>query len=197
MPIIRPLVLLNQTDQNTFTLRHTYHFGNEFLVAPMIAPNANARQVYLPAGNWIDFWNNTTHPGGQNFNWTNTNQSQFPLFVREGAIVPMLLNEADSLNDANYINNGAIKTRDNGLLFLIYPGGHSGFTVYDGTNVQCAAGAGGTRITLASTARAIELQVLGGTPAAVERDGAALPQFTSAAAFDAAERAGAQTRKPG
>jgi alpha-D-xyloside xylohydrolase len=74
LPIIRPLVLLHQTDGNTFGIKHTYHFGNEFLVAPMIRPNANARQVYLPAGNWVDFWTNARHTGGQTITWTNTQQ---------------------------------------------------------------------------------------------------------------------------
>jgi len=46
--IIRPLVLMNQSDANTFGLKNTYHFGNEFLVAPMITPNSTSRQVYCP-----------------------------------------------------------------------------------------------------------------------------------------------------
>ena len=197
LPIIRPLVLLNQTDANTFGLRQTYHLGNEFLAAPMITPNSNARQVYLPAGNWIDFWTNATHVGGQTINWTNANQSQFPLFAREGAIVPMLLNEPETLCDANYVNNPAVKTADNGLLFLIYPGGTSGFVVHDGTNIQCQAGPANTVVTLSSGPRRIELQVLGDEPASVTRNGAALTKFATPEEFDAADagwRADAQTR---
>src|SRR5205809_416655 len=57
IPIIRPLVLLHQTDPKTFGIAHTYFFGNEFLVAP-ITTNATTRQVYLPAGQWIEFWTN-------------------------------------------------------------------------------------------------------------------------------------------
>jgi alpha-D-xyloside xylohydrolase len=196
LPIIRPLVLLNQTDANTFSLRHTYQFGNEFLAAPMITPNANARQVYLPAGEWIDFWSNEKHAGGQNVDWTNANQSQFPLFVRQGAVIPMLLSETDSLCDANYVNNAAVKTWDNDLMFLVFPGGQSGFTVYDGTDVQCRADATGIVITVSSAARRLQFQVLG-TASAVKRDGAALPQFQTAADFDAAGagwRADAQAR---
>src|SRR5579862_5226952 len=37
VPIIRPLVLLYQTDPNVYGVQHTYQFGNEFLVAPMNA----------------------------------------------------------------------------------------------------------------------------------------------------------------
>jgi alpha-D-xyloside xylohydrolase len=197
LPIIRPLVLLNQTDPNTFSLEHTYHFGNEFLAAPMITPDSITRQVYLPGGNWIDFWSHVKHAGGQSVSWTNANQSQFPLFVREGAVIPMLLMEPDSLCDANYANNAAVKTRDNDLLFLIFPGGNSGFTVYDGTDVQCRTEGGGIVITVSSSARRLQLQVLADAPAAVKRDGVTLPQLASAADFEMAGtgwRADPQTR---
>ena len=59
LPIIRPLVLLNQADANTYAVQHAYCFGNEFLVAPMLEPNATQRDLYLPAGNWLDFWTST------------------------------------------------------------------------------------------------------------------------------------------
>lgn len=185
LPIIRPLVLLDQSDPNTFNIGHTYHFGNEFLVAPMITPNANSRQIYLPAGNWIDFWSNVRHAGGQNIQWNNLDQAQFPLFVRDGAVIPMLLNDADSLCDANYINNASVKARGDGLLFLIFPAGSSGFTVYDGTTAQCTHTGAGTTLTLSSAARSIQLQVFTSTPATVTWDGAALTMFTSQAQFSA------------
>jgi alpha-D-xyloside xylohydrolase len=186
LPIIRPLVLLNQTDANTFNVGHTYHFGNEFLAAPMITPNANTRQVYLPAGSWIDFWSNARHTGGQIIQWNNTDQSKFPLFVRDGAVIPMLLNDTDSLCDANYINNAAVKAWDNGLLFLIFPAGSSGFVVYDGTDLQCTSTVAGTTVRLDSIARSIQLQVLIATPAQVSRDGTSLSRFTSQAQFTSA-----------
>jgi alpha-D-xyloside xylohydrolase len=185
LPIIRPLVLLNQTDSNTFSLQHTYLFGNEFLVAPMITPNATARLVYLPAGNWIDFWTNERHVGGKNLNWTNNQQAQMPLFVRDGAIVPTLLTEPQTLCDANYVNNPNLKTPDNGLLFLIYPAGRSKFSVHDGTEIRCDEGGRHLTITLSSVARTVVLQLLGDEPAAVMRDGAALTKLTTPAQFDA------------
>jgi alpha-D-xyloside xylohydrolase len=197
LPIIRPLVLLNQTDGNTFSLQHTYLFGNEFLVAPMITPNSAARQVYLPAGNWLDFWTNQPHTGGQNITWTNNQQAQMPLFVREGAIIPMLLTEVQTLCDANYVNNPNIRTPDNGLQFLIYPGRASQFTVYDGTDILCEADGRHLTVTLSSIARPVMLQLLADEPATVARDGTALAKLTTPSQFDAADtgwRTDAQAR---
>ena len=186
IPIIRPLVLLNQTDANTFSLQHTYLFGNELLVAPMITPDANARQVYLPAGTWLDFWSNQRHAGEQNINWTNNQQTQMPLFVRQGAIIPMLLTDVQTLCDANYVNNPNIKTPDTGLQFWIYPDQKSQFMVFDGTDIQCEAAQGNLRVTLSSVARPVLLRILAKQPAAVTRDGAAIPNLATAAEFDAA-----------
>jgi len=47
LPIIRPLVLLHPDDLRTYPIRHTYFFGNEFLVAPVIKP---LRQERRPGG---------------------------------------------------------------------------------------------------------------------------------------------------
>jgi alpha-D-xyloside xylohydrolase len=180
LPIIRPLVLMHQSDPNTFSIQHTYQFGNEFLVAPMATPNTNSRQLHLPAGTWLDFWTNQAQLGGQEITWTDTDQSHFPLFVAQGAVIPMLLGDPVTLCDANYTNNPAIKTPSDGLLFLIYPGGQSGFTMFDGTELKCAADAAGVTLTLNSSARPIELHILAAEPAAITRDGIATPKVTAA-----------------
>ncbi|MDX6296034.1 MAG: alpha-D-xyloside xylohydrolase, partial [Kribbellaceae bacterium] len=176
LPIIRPLVLLNQTDPNTFTVKHTYCFGNEFLVAPMLTPNATTRNVYLPDGKWLDFWTNAQHSGGQTITWTNTNQAQMPLFVRQGAIVPMLLSDLRTLCDANYVNDPQVSTMDEGLLIRLYPGGASDFTVFDGTQVSCQGTAAAGTITVSSTPRRIALRVVANEPGTVLRDRTVVPR---------------------
>jgi alpha-D-xyloside xylohydrolase len=187
LPIIRPLVLLHQTDANTFGLQHIYQFGNEFLVAPIIQPNSTTRDVYLPDGNWVDFWTNEHFAGGKNIAWKNPQQAQMPLFVRDGSIVPMLLNDVDTLCDSNYVANANVKTPDRGLLFLIFPGAASQFTVYDGTVVQCSPDAASVNVTISSLPRPVMTQIHIGEPKNVLRDGAALPRFTVPDQFQAVD----------
>src|SRR4030095_13092644 len=105
LPLIRPEVLLNQTDTGTYGIQHTYYFGNELLVSPMNAANSTSRNVYLPAGNWYDYWTNAIYPGAATLAWSNPDTTKIPLFVREGSIIPMLLNVPQTLNTANYVNN--------------------------------------------------------------------------------------------
>src|SRR5262249_47212815 len=50
VPIIRPLVLMNQRDPNTYWLENAYLFGNELLVAPILVGNSKERDIYLPRG---------------------------------------------------------------------------------------------------------------------------------------------------
>lgn len=184
LPIIRPLVLLHPTDTNTFGLDHTYCFGNEFLVAPMVTPNAVFRNIYLPAGQWRDFWTNAIHAGGQTISWSNTNHAQLPLFVRDGAIVPMLPADVRSLCDANYVNNSQVATRDDGLLFQIYPADASDFIVFDGTHIHCEGSGSAGTVSVSSTPRRLTLRLLAQQPAAVQRDGIALPRQAAPAEGD-------------
>ena len=192
LPIIRPLVLLHQGDPTTFGISHTYCFGNEFLVAPMLT-HQTTRNVYLPTGNWLDFWTHERHAGGQAIDWHNNDQTKLPLFVLEGAVVPMLLSDVRTLCDANYVNDPQVSTAGTGLQLQVYPGGDSGFRVFDGTDVQCHGDSGAGNVTIASAARRVTVRILATEPASVRRDGAAVPRqqfsLTGAAGwqFNAAE----------
>jgi alpha-D-xyloside xylohydrolase len=189
LPIIRPLVLMAQDDPNTFVLQHIYLFGNELLVAPIVQPNAFTRQVYLPDGAWFDFWTNARHAGRQTITWTDHDPTHIPLFVREGAVVPMLLTVVDTLCDADYVNNPAVRTLDDGLQVLIYPAGSTSFTLFDGSDIRCVANDASVTVTVTASARPLLLQLHRPAPASVTRDGAALPQSPTQAAFDAATEA--------
>jgi alpha-D-xyloside xylohydrolase len=188
LPIVRPEVLLNQADSGTYGIQHTYYFGNELLVAPMNAPDSTLRNVYLPAGNWYDFWTNAKYTGGQTVTWSNSDTTKMPLFVRESSIIPMLTNAPQSLNTANYVNNPGITTMDSALLFLVYPGpAAASFNVYDGTSAQCLVSGTVTTLTLSSNSRAVTFKIFAdGAPAGVERNGVRLPKFMTQNDFDSA-----------
>jgi alpha-D-xyloside xylohydrolase len=192
-PVIRPPVLLHQDDPRTHNLKHTYYFGNELLAAPVLEPtrpeSVTERVVYLPEGVWFDFWTQERHSGRQDLFWRNSNQQQFPLFVRAGAIIPMLLPVPQTLCSPDYVNNNGIVCRDDNLLFLVYPEGQSSFTVYDGTTVECQQNSDATTLRLTSVARRIGLQILTAEPRAVALDGVSLDKAATPEEFDAADAA--------
>jgi alpha-glucosidase (family GH31 glycosyl hydrolase) len=196
LPIMRPLVLHHPDDPTTFSLRHTYYFGRDLLVAPVVEPLATTRQVYLPEGDWFDFWTNDHHTGKQNVAWTNPAQpdrpqSKIPVFVRSGAIVPLIMGvDVQALCDSDYVNNAAIRTWSVGLDVRIYPAGSSRFTLYDGTDFQCDPGSGSVRVTISTaTPRPILLRIRAQKPPAVARDNTAVPEIAAAPGFAAAAEA--------
>ena len=186
LPLIRPLVLMNQADISILAVQHTYYFGNELLVAPMNAATSTTRNVQLPVGNWYDYWTNVKYPGSQTLAWSNADTSKIPLFVREGSIVPMLVNVPQTLCDANYVNNPAITTMDSALQFLVYPGpAAASFTMYDGTTAQCSISGTVMTLNLSSAARPVTFKIFAtSAPAGVETNGLRLPHLLTQSSFD-------------
>jgi len=102
--------------------------------------------------------------------------------------VPLILgDQVETLCDANYVNNPALKTWNGGLEILVYPAGTSQFTLFDGTAIQSEQMAGSVSMTITSASpRPMLLRILAPRPAAVELDGTAVPEIDSTSAFDAA-----------
>ena len=187
LPIIRPLVLMNQADTNTYEILHSYLLGNDFLVAVVVTNLATTRTVYLPAGNWYDFFTQQRFSGGRNIPWSNPNLTRMPLFVREGAIVPMISTNVLSLCDTAYVGNSGLVTWDGSLQFLVYPTTNSSVTVYDGTCLHCQTTGSDLTLSLSSEPRLVTLKILSHEPSRVERDGVTLARYGGTAGLTGAE----------
>lgn len=87
LPMARALVVEFQHDRNTHNLADQWLFGRDLLVAP-ICHDGDAREVYLPEGHWTDWWTGQRHTGQQWIAVTAPAPS-LPLFIREGAIIPL------------------------------------------------------------------------------------------------------------
>jgi alpha-D-xyloside xylohydrolase len=87
LPMVRPMVLEFQEDLTTQRLDLQYMFGDSFLVAPVLSPS-NQVTVYLPAGEWVDFWSKSVISGER---WVTVNAplDKLPLWVRGGSILPL------------------------------------------------------------------------------------------------------------
>jgi len=87
-PIVRPLVLAYQKDERTHSLEDEFLCGDALLVAPIYKPHATLRTVYLPAGQWYDFWTDEPHAGPATLE-VHAPLALIPLFVRAGTVLPM------------------------------------------------------------------------------------------------------------
>lgn len=87
VPMLKPLVYYDQADPQTQYRNDEFIFGNQILVCPILEPNALGRRMYLPSGNWYNYWTNEFVAGKREL-WVQTDYDQIPIFVKEGAIIP-------------------------------------------------------------------------------------------------------------
>ena len=99
LPPIRAMWLHYPDDARCRELGNQYLWGRDLLVAPVFKPGATTRDVYLPKGDWYDFWTNEKISGGRTITRP-VDLATMPIFVRAGAILPLdrhvLVNHADA-----------------------------------------------------------------------------------------------------
>ncbi len=89
-PIQEPMIYGHQWDPNLRDIDDQYMFGRNLLVAPIIEPGQTSRSVYLPRGEWFDFYTNQHYVSEGQFIVADAPIDRIPLFVRAGAVIPML-----------------------------------------------------------------------------------------------------------
>jgi alpha-glucosidase len=109
-PIVRPIFMAEPDNPNLRTIDDSYMLGDAILVAPVLEAGAVRRSVYLPVGQWYDYWTNELFEGGQIIN-VPAPLERLPLFVRAGAVLPLW-------PEMNYVGEKAVET----LVYRVYPG---------------------------------------------------------------------------
>jgi len=87
-PVMRAMFLEFPEDEDSYKQESQYMYGPWLLVAPVTREKARSRQVYLPAGQWTDFWTEKIVSGPGEIR-AEAPLDRIPLFAREGAIIPM------------------------------------------------------------------------------------------------------------
>ena len=155
LPVMRFRALEVQ-DERAWTDDTSYFLGSLFLVAPVLEPGATSRTVYLPRGQWVDYWSDTLYSGGQEVTVpAPLAGGRAPVFVRAGALVPLAA-DFDTLAPST---QPAVRTYTGDLVIRIMPGSGdaSSFVLYDGTQLAWD----GSALTISDNAqqRAIELRL--------------------------------------
>jgi alpha-D-xyloside xylohydrolase len=87
-PMLRALPFLAPSDKVVWHIDDEYGFGNDFLVAPILNP-LNRRDVYLPAGQWVDFFTGERTTGPCWLKGLECCLADMPVWVRQGAVIPV------------------------------------------------------------------------------------------------------------
>jgi alpha-D-xyloside xylohydrolase len=86
LPVMRPLVLEFQHDWGARTCADELMLGDALLVAPMLTPGEE-RDVYLPDGEWVDYWTGMRVSGPVTLR-RESSIEEVPAFIRAGYVIP-------------------------------------------------------------------------------------------------------------
>lgn len=111
LPIMRPLVLHYEKDEIARNCNSEFLVGENLLAAPVVNQGERKKMVYLPAGDWYDYWTGEKKCGGQ---WIlrDAPLDTCPLYVKAGTVLPVWQKQ-------NYVNE---KDNDTVLLLEVFPG---------------------------------------------------------------------------
>ena len=101
-----------------------FMFGPSILVNPVTTPGATSRRVYLPRGQWFNFYTGVFLQG-EKFIDADAPYDKIPLFIRAGSIIPY----------GPELQFTAEKPADPITLF-VYAGANASFTLYEDEGVN-------------------------------------------------------------
>jgi hypothetical protein len=190
-PVTRALALAYPDDPEGYNRKFEYLYGDWILVAPVVDATSS-REVYLPGGKWYDWWDGTLYEGPLTISDYPAPEDKLPLFIRAGAIIPLIDVQQTWLNSTT-----------DPLTFRVYPEGESGFQILGDTvvyshmdgsytdlptlGVKCSKTEGAARISTGKFSQTLVFEVhIGQKYLTVSMNGEELPRHDGKTSFDAA-----------
>eukprot|EP01105_Mastigella_eilhardi_P024390 TRINITY_DN6356_c0_g1_i1.p1 TRINITY_DN6356_c0_g1~~TRINITY_DN6356_c0_g1_i1.p1 ORF type:complete len:894 (+),score=191.79 TRINITY_DN6356_c0_g1_i1:360-2684(+) len=117
--IVHPLFYDYPSDSDSYQQRWEgeYMFGSELLVDPVTAPvdgttKLASKTIYLPEGTWVEWFSGDVYTGPKTIKLSYT-LDEIPIFVKAGAIIPML--------PADHQLLGSAQEDYTSVLFTVFP----------------------------------------------------------------------------
>jgi beta-glucanase (GH16 family) len=115
---------------------YQYTLGDELLLAPVYEKGATTKDVFLPEGQWVNYWTGERMDGNRKYTVAAPIE-QIPMFVKSGSIIPIR-------NYASSIEKGNNQT----LNVSVYPGADGNFYLIEDDGSSNAYLTGGYAATL-------------------------------------------------
>ncbi len=121
-PMMRAMLLEEANDYTLGTgTQYQFMYGPSILVAPIYKDGEARDGIYLPQGQWLDYFTGEAYEGGRIINDFPTPLWKLPIFVKRGAIIP-----------THKSTNNPGEADPHLRRYDIYPGlGNNTFTEYD------------------------------------------------------------------
>jgi len=87
-PMLQPLVFFDQSDVANIDRDHEFLCGSQMLICPVAKEKELITKVYLPKGDWFDYWSKELYKGGTTASVT-AGLDSIPFFIKAGAIIPL------------------------------------------------------------------------------------------------------------
>lgn len=154
-PVLPPLVYYHQADQNVRRMGHEKLLGRDLLIAEVARHGETQRDVYLPEGEWIDYYTNHRYrSSGQWFNSFPEYRDgvlRLPIFARAGAIIPKMYVDDKTMDSSGRRIDGTSRKE---LVLRIYADKNpSNFTVFEDDGETTDYTQGAVRSTFVSQVR--------------------------------------------
>ncbi len=105
-PLMRSVALVSPDDPRAYHDEFTYLLGDDLLVAPVVEPGPKHRQVFLPEGDWIDWWQGGRYRGPAIVTVA-APLDRIPLFVRAGATHLLTVSADPTIRERDEGRSGA------------------------------------------------------------------------------------------
>ena len=106
--VLRALIFEHPADKMCWHIDDEYYFGDDFLVAPVMN-SEDCRDVYLPEGEWVNFFTGECIRGGQWLKGVKVPLDEMPVYVREGAVIPVYPEDVDCTDEMDLDKSVALK----------------------------------------------------------------------------------------
>ncbi|WP_165730782.1 TIM-barrel domain-containing protein [Polaribacter sp. 20A6] len=116
--MMAPLAYQYPNDKNTWGIKDQFLFGESIMVANVTAYKQRTKDVYLPKGDWFNFWTDEKVEGHTTKTF-DAPLNEMPIFVKAGSILPIG-------PKVQY----AIERTDKPTAIKIYPGKDASYTLY-------------------------------------------------------------------
>ena len=179
MPLMGAPLLYNPDDPAVWDVVREYYFGPDIYVAPIVEEFSRQRTLYLPQGQWIEFWDKTEYDGDMAGNGTGGFRiggsiieggqtitvdapiDEIPIFIKAGAVIPLVDYRVDTFAPAIAANDTEVTYAEElaDLLYVwAFPKGTSSTRLSDGSLLEVDVT--GTGVALTRTAPADDAELV-------------------------------------
>ena len=131
LPLLQPLYYRYPELYDEPNYKNEYYFGTEFFVVPITSKkdavmNRTITKMFLPNGIWYDFKTGKKFPGGKRY-ISFFRDEDYPVFAKQGAIIPLAILDDENLNDTKNPRK---------LEIHIFPGKTNNFQLYEDDGIS-------------------------------------------------------------